>query len=60
MPDARAIRAFLDDEHISLAARVGEFCAENIREMPAAEDDDSARVQARVILGRLGEGGWLR
>ena len=60
MTDTRLIRAFLDDSHVALAGRVDGFAAERLRTLPAAEDDEAARRQAREVLGFMGEAGWSR
>jgi alkylation response protein AidB-like acyl-CoA dehydrogenase len=52
------IRAFLDERHLELAARIDEFARESLASLPEPADDDAARVQARDVLGLLGEAGW--
>ena len=59
MTDPSAVRAFLDDRHLELAARVGEYARTEIAARPVAADDDSAREQARELLGALGAAGWF-
>lgn len=59
LPDPGPVRAFLDPHHLELAAAVATFSATEIATLPAAADDETARRQAREILGRLGAGGWL-
>jgi acyl-CoA dehydrogenase len=59
-PDARSVRAFLEERHVELAHRIGDFVAEQIAPLPPPADDAAARTQARVILGLLGNAGWLR
>ena len=59
MPDTRPIRAFLEPAHLALAERAGALATEIAgRAEPA--DDAAARVEARVLLGLLGAGGWLQ
>ncbi|MBI4229814.1 MAG: acyl-CoA dehydrogenase family protein [Planctomycetes bacterium] len=58
-PDPAGVRAFLDERHTSLAARVGAFALREIATLPPAETDAKARVQARQILALLGKGGWI-
>ena len=60
MPDTRLIRAFLEPQHGSLAARVGDFAMGEIATRPEPVDDDAARTEARALLGLLGAGGWLQ
>jgi acyl-CoA dehydrogenase len=59
MPDLRAVRAFLDREHLELAASIAEVCAEQIAPLEAPFDDDAGRAQAETIVGILGESGVL-
>ncbi len=58
-PDARAVRAFLEERHVELAHRIGSFVSQKIASLPPPPDDVAARRQAREILGLLGEGAWL-
>ncbi|MGH9261145.1 MAG: hypothetical protein ACRD08_14840, partial [Acidimicrobiales bacterium] len=58
MPDTTAVRAFLDDRHLALAAGIAEFAAREIAPLPDPTTDDAARRQARDIVERLGAGGW--
>ena len=58
-PDTSTVRAFLEPRHLELAAAAGAFAAERIGSLPAAEDDATARAQAREILALLGAGGWV-
>ncbi len=60
MPDTRLIRAFLEPQHGSLAARAGDFAMAEIATRPEPVDDDAARTEARALLGLLGAGGWLQ
>ena len=59
IPDCRPIRAFLDDAHVSLAAKFAERATNAIASRPAPMDDAAARHEARVLLGMLGADGWL-
>lgn len=59
-PDSRSVRAFLEERHVELAQRVGDFVRTIIARLTPPADDTGARRQAREILGMLGEGGWLR
>ena len=58
-PDARTVRAFLEDHHLELAERVGAFAASEIAPRPEPADDAEAREEARRLVGLLGAGGWL-
>jgi acyl-CoA dehydrogenase len=59
-PDAREVRAFLEERHVELSHRIGDFVSQKIATLPPPADDAAARAQARTILGLLGDGGWLR
>lgn len=59
IPAPAAIRAFLDDHHLDLAARVAAFAAESVASYSPPDDDEAARRQARELLALLGEGRWL-
>jgi len=58
-PDPRAIRAFLDDAHADFAAAVGAWAVRELGTRPEPADDAAARIEARVLLVAMGEGGWL-
>ncbi|MGH7587089.1 MAG: hypothetical protein ACRELU_00685, partial [Gemmatimonadota bacterium] len=58
MTDIPTIRAFLDDRHHDLADRIDHFAQESLTPLPEPADDPAARVQAREILGLLGEAEW--
>ena len=60
MPDTHAIRAFLNDSHLDLAARAAEFAEASVGPLPAVESDADARLRARQVLELLGGGGWCR
>jgi alkylation response protein AidB-like acyl-CoA dehydrogenase len=60
MPDVPTVRVFLEDRHVGLAADVRGFADAEIAPLPPAHDDAAARGQAREILKRLGEAGWIR
>ena len=59
IPDPGPVRAFLSDDHCTLAARIGAFAARELAPRPAPGDDGAARKEARALLALLGEGGWL-
>jgi len=58
-PDPIAVRAFLDDRHVELAARIADFSAREIALLPEPADDRAGRAQARRILELLGREGWF-
>jgi acyl-CoA dehydrogenase len=60
MPDPRAIRAFLEPHHLTLAARAADFAAAGIAARAAPATDADARTEARAVLRLLGAGGWLQ
>ena len=60
MIDTAPIRAFLDDKHVALAERVGEFATRQLAPLPEPSDDAAARHQARDLLGKLGAAGWFQ
>lgn len=60
MPDPQAIRVFLEPRHLVVADRVGRFAADEIAIRPEPAGDESARREARALLGLLGAGGWLQ
>lgn len=59
MPDLRAVRAFLDPGHLALAEETAAVCEAEIAPLPVPADDDEARIQARQIVGVLGDAGLL-
>ncbi len=59
MPDAHAVRALLDPEHVELAAAAEAFVADALTGHRHPEDDAEGRTLARDYLGILGGGGWL-
>ncbi|HXI63478.1 MAG TPA: acyl-CoA dehydrogenase family protein [Gemmatimonadales bacterium] len=59
MPDSTAVRAFLTDSHVALAARLTAYAVQELVPLPEPPDDAAARAQARALLGRLGQAGWL-
>jgi acyl-CoA dehydrogenase len=56
--DLSTIDLFLDDHHAELAAGVMGFASQSIATLPQPIDDEEARLQAREILGLLGDSGW--
>ncbi len=58
-PDTRAVRAFLEERHLALAERVGDFAARTLRERPEPTGDEAARREARALVVELGGGGWF-
>jgi acyl-CoA dehydrogenase len=59
MPDAGAVRAFLDEGHLGLAAEVAAFASRRLAPLPEPPTDAAAREQAREILRLAGGEGWL-
>ncbi len=57
-PDLRTIEPLLEPRHLELAGRFDRFVERRIAALPMAEDDDTAREQAREVLRRLGGEGW--
>ena len=60
MVDTGPVRAFLDDQHVTLAERVSEFATRVLAPLAEPKDDAAARVQARELLGTLGAAGWFQ
>ena len=58
--DLSTIDLFLDDYHVDLASDVMGFATQSIATLPHPADDDAARLQAREILGLMGESGWAK
>jgi len=59
MIDTAPVRAFLDERHVTLAARVGEFATRVLAPLAEPADDTAARAQARELLAQLGGAGWF-
>ena len=59
MIDTAPVRAFLDERHVTLAARVGEFATRVLAPLAEPVDDQAARAQARELLGTLGAAKWF-
>jgi acyl-CoA dehydrogenase len=59
MPDTASIRAFIDDRHLDLVSNVIPFVRKEIFPLPAVEEDEDARDQAKGILTLLGKTGWV-
>lgn len=57
--DTAPIRAFLDEPHLALAERVGDFATRVLAPRPEPPDDAAGRQQARDLLGKLGAAGWF-
>jgi len=60
VPDPKAVRAFLEERHLSLAANVSAWAATKLAPRPEPADDAACRTEARTVVALLGEGGWLR
>lgn len=56
-PDPHAVRAFLATGHAEWAASVAAFASHSLRERPPADDDATARREARELLGLMGGAG---
>jgi acyl-CoA dehydrogenase len=59
VPDPTAVRAFLAEPHVALAARVTEYAERAIAPLPEPPDDTAARAQARDFVTQLGQAGWF-
>jgi len=59
MIETASVRAFLDERHVTLAARVGEFADREIAPFAEPRDDTAAREQARELVAKLGAAGWF-
>ena len=59
MIDTAPVRAFLDERHVTLAARVSEFATRVLAPLGEPADDQAARAQARDLLGKLGAAKWF-
>ena len=59
MVDTAPVRAFLDEQHITLAERVSEFATRVLAPLAEPADDQAARHQARDLLAQLGAAGWF-
>ncbi len=60
MPDVTTVKAFLEDEHVQLAADVSRFAETVLAPLPEPADDSACRQQARDVLALLGDAGWFR
>ena len=58
--DTTPVRAFLDEKHVTLAARVSAFATRVLTPLTEPADDAAARQQARDLLGQLGAAGWFQ
>ncbi len=59
MLDPKPVRAFLDQRHVDLAAKIADFVARRIEPLPEPSDDDACRKQAREIMADVGNAGWF-
>ena len=59
MIDTASVRAFLDERHVTLADRVGDFARRLIAPLAEPSDDTAARAQARDFLSKLGSARWV-
>ena len=60
MTDLRPVRAFLDERHVGLAETMDAFAAASLRPRPHADSDEAGRVEARALLGLMGQAGLFR
>jgi len=58
MPDPRPIRMLLEPSHLERQEQFAAFLAQKIEPLAIAHDDQSARDQARELVGLLGNGQW--
>lgn len=58
--ETQTIRAFLDPAHETLATEFSEFANDEIAPLGEPDSDQAGRKQARAVLEKLGEAGWLR
>jgi acyl-CoA dehydrogenase len=56
---AAAAAAFLDEEHVRLAAAVATWTRDHLRDRPEPLADADARREARLLLTDLGAAGWF-
>ena len=56
---ATAAAAFLDQEHVRLAAAIAPWTRDHLLDRAEPLDDAEARREARVVLTELGAAGWL-
>lgn len=59
IPDPLPVRAFLDPEHVLLAAEASAFASKELSPRSVPDSDPAAREEARSILKLLGAGGWF-
>ena len=59
MIDPAPVRAFLDEKHVTLAERAGDFAARALAPLAEPVDDAAARHQARDLVAKIGAAGWL-
>ncbi len=57
--DPEPVRAFLDERHVDLAAKIADFVGRRIEPLPEPSDDDASRKQAREIMADVGNAGWF-
>jgi len=59
VPDARPVRAFLDEAHAAFALESAASAARDLAPRVPPATDEAARKEARALLPILGEGKWL-
>ncbi|MFI5371572.1 MAG: acyl-CoA dehydrogenase family protein [Candidatus Eisenbacteria bacterium] len=58
-PDTRPVGVFLDPAHHDFAAAVGAWSDRELATRAEPVGDDAGRREARVLLGAIGQAGWL-
>ena len=56
---ATTAAAFLDEEHVRLAADITRWVREHLLDREEPLTDTAARLEARALVGQLGSAGWL-
>lgn len=57
MPDTKAIRAFLDERHLTVARDMAALARDVVAPYPEPADDDAGRAQAKELAGVMAEAG---
>jgi acyl-CoA dehydrogenase len=55
--DTHSVRAFLEPQHLEWGDHVVAFAAKELAPRPEPSDDDAARIEAREVLGIMGQAG---
>ena len=59
MLDLHTVRALLDEGHLALARDIAAFAGKELSGLPHADDDATARTQAREVMGLIGGAGFF-